>query len=223
MPTIPYYNAAGVRVPGTTTVIGQNLGWSKDGLMYYAWEKGKSGKDFRDYTKDAADIGTMTHAMVEEFIHGREWKRPEGVTDAQVASADIGFRGYKAWARNSKLEIVETEVHGVSEKWQFGGCIDAIILADDEEGNREPAIGDWKTSNGTYADHLIQLRAYRELYEEVRGIKLTGGYHLFRFGKTSGNFVHHWWPYDALEPAWKVFTHLRNIHEQKQLLERLAK
>ena len=70
MPTADYKNAKGVRIPGNTTVINGNLGWSKNGLMYWAWEQGRNGKDFRQSRDDAADAGTLAHALIEADIKG---------------------------------------------------------------------------------------------------------------------------------------------------------
>jgi hypothetical protein len=68
MPTQIYKNAKGEIIPGNTTVISQNLGWSKGGLMYWAWQQGRDGKDFRQARDEAADAGTLAHEMIERDI-----------------------------------------------------------------------------------------------------------------------------------------------------------
>jgi hypothetical protein len=222
MPTIPYLNAAGERLPGCTTVIGGNLGWNKDPLMHYAWKKGKDGKDFRDYTKDAADIGTLTHALVEADILGRPLAIPDKTPAEHLALARVGLSAFQAWARNSQLEFISTEPNLVSETYQYGATPDGIILANDAQGKREPASAEFKATKGTYADHIIQIAAGAHAWEEVTGIKLTGGYHLFRFSTENGSFHHHWFPYGSLGDAWSCFTYLRNLHLLRRPVERLA-
>jgi hypothetical protein len=225
MPTLPYFTTDGTRVPGVTTV-NNNLGWSKDGLKHWAWKLGTEGKDYRNVLKEAADAGTVAHAMVEAHINGVPFGphlvglpySPEAEANAKTA-----FSAFRRWERGSRLNIVATEVYLVDDDYRFGGCIDAIGLVDNEEGEPELALIDWKTSDGTYADHIIQIRAYGYLWEKLTGMPLTGGYHLCRFAKQSGSFSHKWWPQDGLEDAWKVFTWLRAIHEKKWVLEKLAK
>lgn len=226
MPTLPYFNSSGVRVPGTTTVIGMNLGWNKDALKHWAWVQGKEGKDYRNVVKKAADAGTVAHAMVEAHIQGQPFdpERFEFEIEPEVLRlAQTSFSAFRRWERGSRLQVLATEVYLVDDDYEFGGCIDAIGLIENENGVPELALIDWKTSDGTYADHIIQIRAYGYLWEQKTGMKLDGGYHLCRFAKESGSFTHHWWPADGLDEAWKVFTWLRAIHQRKRVLEKLAK
>ncbi len=218
MPTVPYFNSAGQRLPGVTTVNG-NIGWNRDALMYYAWKKGTEGKDFRDYTKNSADIGTLAHGMVEAHVRGIEFVPELPCTEEQLAAARVSFGAYERWARQSQLQIIATEVYMVSEQYQYGGCLDAVGLIDGEL-----SLIDWKTSNGVYADHIIQLCAYKHLWEEVTEMPLTGGYHLCRFAKDTGGFTHHWWPADTFEEhAWPTFTWARALHQKKWIIEKLTK
>jgi hypothetical protein len=221
MPTQPYFNEAGVRLPGVTTVIGSSLGWSKDGLKHWAWQLGKEGKDYRDFSNKAADIGTLAHAMVEGQLKGVDWKTLVNKiewTDDQEADAVTAFNAYAQWARQTRLEILESEVMVISEKLQTGGTIDAV---GEIEGKK--CLLDWKTSNGTYPDHLIQIAAYGAIYTEARGEPLDGGFHLLRFGKTAPTFVHHFWPTAVLDDAFQAFTWCRALYDKKKRLEALAK
>jgi hypothetical protein len=45
MPLYIYKTKDGLRVPGVTTVIGGNLGWNKQALMYWAWNEGIEGRN----------------------------------------------------------------------------------------------------------------------------------------------------------------------------------
>src|SRR5438132_12109886 len=119
MATIPYKNAKGERIPGTTTIIGSNLGWSKGGLMHWAWEQGMNGKDYRTVRDEAADAGTLAHKMVEHWIRGIEFS-PDGATPETLGLATTAFGGFLTWARHSRLEVLATEVHLVSEAHQYG-------------------------------------------------------------------------------------------------------
>ena len=76
MPANIYKNKAGERIPGVTTVIGSNLGWSKGGLMHWAWEQGINGLDYRETRDAAANTGTIAHKMVEYEIKGKKFDWP---------------------------------------------------------------------------------------------------------------------------------------------------
>ena len=64
-----YYAADGKRVPGVTTVIGRFK--DSGGLIHWAWNEGKEGRDYRDTSGKAADIGTLAHAFVEAKLMGK--------------------------------------------------------------------------------------------------------------------------------------------------------
>lgn len=216
MGTQPYYNDKGERVPGTTTVIGASLGWSKNALMYWAWSQGKEGKNFRETSQAACDAGTLAHAMCEADITG---KKLEGLldkpyTESAYKLATGAYKAFTDWRRMSKLEIIHAEKPFVSEKYQFGGTIDAIGQMDGKI-----CLIDFKTSNGTYADHLIQLAAYSQLLGE-NGMEVTGGIHLLRFGKDEADFHHS--HYRQLDKALEAFVLLRQLYDLKKPLEKLA-
>lgn len=208
-----YRNKAGIRVCGTTTVIGRFK--DSGGLLYWAFEQGKAaerGEIERLYDKrdEAAESGTLAHAMVEAHIKGEDL--PDGPQDAKNA-----FQAYLSWESMTKLKIVEQEMPMVSEEYQFGGCPDAI-----GEINDELCLVDWKTSNGVYPDYLIQLAAYKQLWEENHPDRLlTGGFHLCRFAKSHGDFAHHYYP--NLDEAWEQFKLFRQAYDIDKELKKRAR
>ena len=212
MATRAYY-VDGKRVPGVTTVIGTNLGWNKGQLMHWAFNQGKEGRETLYEVRDkAAEAGTLAHEMVEAHIKGYEMpdmtKYPEDIADL----ASRAYRNYLEWEANVNLRIVETELSLVSNRYKYGGTIDAIALV-----GMRLIVTDWKTSNGLYPDHLIQLAAYGQLITENTDFDITG-YHLIRFDKEHGDFAHHF--FDDLSDGWETFTHLLKLHELKKRLER---
>ncbi len=215
-----YFLADGTRVPGTTTVLGR----FKDSgpLIRWAWKRGKDFPDEDLYaTRDEAGaIGTAAHAMVEERINGFD---PENalalleLADGKARDrARNAFRMYEAWASMSNLEIVAQEMQLVSEEYRFGGTPDAIGRV-----GGELCLVDWKTSNGVYSDYLLQLAAYKHLWEVNNPDQpLTGGFHLCRFSKDFGDFSHHY--YDELDKAWEMFKHLVLAYQFDNELKRRA-
>jgi hypothetical protein len=237
-------NAKGDRLPGVTTVI-NNLGWSKDGLVFWAHKMGRLGRNLDQARQGAADIGTVCHDLAEAFIqHIMWWGSPDGweaARDARLALAPEPFRApaleafgaFYRWALQSRGTIIATELWFVDEEYQTGGCIDALRI--EEDGTL--AVLDWKSSNGTYADHFIQIAAYTKLLErklsEWAGcpVTLSGGVHLCRFSKGTedegfmdgGNFVHHHWRRAQLDIGWSAFTWLRSLHAVRKPIENLVK
>jgi hypothetical protein len=231
VPTQEYRNTRGERLPGTTWVIGQNLGWNKDALMRWANREGLAGRNIRDErgttAQRAADIGTAAHAMIEAHILGQE---PEAVAAPFLSTLNAddrpkawrGFTAFQRWFRNSRLVIVGTELYGVDEEYQTGYCLDALALDQDVETRLE--VCDWKSSKGTYADHFIQVSAYTVFTERrlsaawEQKVEIAGA-HVVRVDKSSGAFKHIYWPRDILEDGWRVFTWLRALHQLKFKIE----
>lgn len=213
-----YFLADGSQVPGTTTVLGR---FKESGaLLRWAWAEGKAGRELYENRDKAADIGTAAHAMVEARINGEDPEARDelaGLDETGRNKARNAFRMYEQWASMSNLKILHQEIPLVSEVYRFGGTPDAIGLV-----NGELCLVDWKTSNGVYSDYLLQLAAYRILWEEHHPDQpLTGGFHLCRFSKDFGDFAHHY--YDELDKAREMFIHLRAAYEyDKELKKRAA-
>lgn len=211
MPTPPkgYRNAKGESVPGTTTVIGSCLGWNKNQLMWWAWKQGKDGLNFRETSEKAADIGTQAHAMVEAHITGQSI--PEGDPKAVAA-----FGEYLEWQKRTRIEIIGSELAMVNEEYGYGSTLDAIGRFD-----ADYELLDWKSSNGCYADHAIQLAAYSANWNLNNPDKAVSRIHLCRFGK-EGGFHHHSWRLVDLQPAWESFLSLLTLYRLKKRVESLV-
>jgi hypothetical protein len=201
-PVNGYFLADGTRVPGVTTVISRFR--ESGGLIHWAWGEGKAGRDYRETRDRAGDAGTMAHAAVEAWLHDRPFEF-EGDPDV-CAKAKVAFGAFEEWARNTQLRVTHTELSLISEKYRFGGTLDAILI-----GNRR-AIGDWKSGRSIYPEHLIQVAAYEQLWREnFPDDPITGGLHIVKFDKIHGDFVHRWW--NELERAWLAFRHLRALYD----------
>ena len=213
-----YRNSQGKKIPGVTTIISRFK--ESGGLLYWAYEQGKAAErgeinNLYDKRDEAADAGTLAHALVEAHISGTE---PPDLDNNPVANQAMqGYQNYLTWEENSKIKILFQEVELVSEFYQFGGCIDGIGLDSKENW----IIIDWKTSSGIYVDALIQLGAYKILWDENHPPqKISGGYHLCRFSKEYGDFHHHYW--NELIDAEIQFLRLREAYDlDKDLKKRL--
>jgi len=223
-----YRVADGARVPSVTTIIsrfkdsGALMKWAYTTGREHGFIEGRGGiapTSLYEVSGKAADIGTAAHSMVEASIKG---EHPEMAQDYINLSPEYrekamnAFSMYKEWASQSNLVIVEQEMYLVSEKYRFGGTPDAI-----GEIGGKLCLVDWKTSNGVYSDYLLQLAAYRVLWDENNPDRtLTGGSHLCRFAKEFGDFAHHY--YDKLDDAWTMFELLLKAYRLDQVLRKRA-
>jgi hypothetical protein len=211
-PAEGYRLKSGERVPGVTTISGKLK--NADALMAWAWREGKEGRDYKTTRDRAADAGTLAHAAVEAWIRGQPYIM-QGEPDV-VAKGQEAFDSFLDFADQTRLKIIEPELSLVSERHRFGGTMDALMF----DGRR--AIADWKASSGTYPDMLVQIAGYRGLWDENNPQDpITGGFHLIRFDKESGGYVHHYWP--ELDEAWEIFLHLRAVYELEPNLRKRAK
>lgn len=145
-----------------------------------------------------------------------EFVWPKDVDPEVVTKAQRAFNNFLTWATQTKLQVTHTEVPLVSERYRFGGTLDAMFIA----GKR--SLGDWKSSNGIYQDYLVQLAAYGLLWEEhYPDMPIEGGYHLVRFAKEWGDFSHHFW--DELETAKKAFILMRKLWDCNEELKARAR
>lgn len=211
-----YRTADGERVPGVTTIAKLIDGGDVEGLLIWANRLGLEGKDHRAERDSAASIGTLAHNMVEAHIKGLPAASLEGLPENVQERACHAFNAYLAWERRTRLVIVETEVSLVSEPHRFGGTLDAI-----GEVDGELCLCDWKTSNSVYPAYLLQLAAYRTLWEEANPKRLlTGGFHLCRFSKDFPDFAHY--HFASLDDEWDAFLHCRALYEARKVIRRRA-
>jgi len=214
MPANIYKNKDGQRVPGVTTVIGSNLGWSKGGLMHWAWQQGIDGLDYKATRDTAADTGTIAHAMVENEVKGIKFDWPSlgqsmGGNPEQIKQAENAFSAFVEWKELVKFELIQSEHLLVSEKYQFGGQIDIAGI------QSKRSIIDIKTSNAVYEDHKIQIAAYGKLWEENYPDQPIEAYYILQLGK-DGSFAYHYYP--ELDNAFRAFVLLRELHDLKKKL-----
>ena len=208
----PYKNKKGDRVPSVTTIISRFDGEKVGPLMDWAWRKGMKGIDYRQARDDAADVGTICHEMVECFIRKIKFD-PSKYESNLVEEAKVPFKSFLEWQKTSKLKPAKTEVRLVSEQYQYGGMIDAVQL------NGELVILDWKTSNGIYVGYLIQLAAYRNLWNECMGKQIRNCC-LVRFGKIDVDFSHRLFSENVLDRAFDVFRWYRECYDALNELKR---
>ena len=211
-----YKNKAGQRVPGVTTIIGRFK--DSGGLLHWAFSQGQAAERgeisaLYDKRDAAADAGTLAHSLVEAHIKGEPL--PATPDNDIGKQAQQGYENYLRWAEDNKIQVISQEIEMVSEKYQFGGCPDAMGI--DSRGML--CILDWKTSNGVYVDFLLQIAAYFQLWTENHPDQpIIGGFHLLRFSKEQADFTHHYWA--ELNVAWEQFKLFRVAYDNDKLLKK---
>ncbi len=219
-----YRNAAGNSIPGTTTVIGR---WKDSGgLIQWAYKRGKTHGELEakgkpaprhlyDERDEAAAAGTIAHDLIEHTILGKPFD-PGPVDAALLSKAQNAHAQFLEWREQSRIEIIATEHVYVSERYQFGGTIDAI--GRDMKGRI--VLVDWKTSNAVYQDYLVQLAAYALLLEECKPEWTPTAFHLLRVAKESADFAHHF--FGELEEAKRAFVLMRELYDIDYRLKKRA-
>ena len=129
--------------------------------------------------------------------------------------AEKGFEAFLTWWETTKLTVHLTELVMISEKHRYGGTPDAIGRQGDDY-----VLLDWKTGNRLYTDHIIQLAAYKNLWEELNPDKPLVTSHLIRFGKEYGDFHHHCFPNEVVDLGWEAFVRMRRLYDLDKQLKR---
>lgn len=188
-PSSGYRLRDGTPVPGVTTIIGRYK--DAGGLLWWAFRQGQAGKQHLYEGADRArEVGTVAHEMVEQYTRGvprDAWVLSSAAPEI-VAAAEVALCAYTQWAAGNRIEIVAQEVSLVSEIHRYGGTIDAVGRL-----GAELVLLDWKVANDIYPEYVIQLAAYKALWNENHpAARITGSCHLCRFSRDTGDFAHHY-------------------------------
>jgi len=212
MPAIKYKLSDGTPVSGVTTIISGNIGWNGRVLMYWAWNEGKEGRDYKETSKAACEAGTIAHAMIESDLKGNLYVLPIGTSQEIIDKAKIAFIAWLAWKKLVDFTLIASEKSLVSEKLKFGGTIDVAAI------KQSTCILDLKTSNATYVEHLVQISAYGQLWNENNPENPVKAYYLLRLGKEDGSFHYSYWP--ELAEAWEAFKHALELHNLHKIIKK---
>lgn len=214
MPKIDYKNKKGDNVPSVTTIL-QVI--NKPALLYWAWDLGIKGIDFRKARTKEADCGTIVHAMVENHLKGQPFHFPE-YPDELVKRAENSFVSFLEWFEANKFELILSEQGLISEFYQYGGTIDIFAKYKNENW-----LIDVKTSKAVYNEMKCQISAYKNLLEE-------NGYQvdrtaILKIDKTPDEFV----PVEFIDitehmdKAFTAFNYALGLHNTLNILEKESK
>jgi len=215
-----YKNAEGKVVPSVTTIIGGNLGWNKGALIGWARKMALQGIDPNKERDEAADVGTLAHALIEEYITDKAPHLEVVPLDrdlyapANLEMAMNAFNAFVNWEEQYEVDLTDERVRAeerlVSEWLQYGGTLDLIAPV-----SGELALIDFKSTNDLYAEHRIQLAAYEWLYEENYGEAVPT--YLLQISKDAADFHHH--HFADLSNELEIFRLLARIHDLHKVVK----
>jgi len=133
-------------------------------------------KEYRARSRKAADIGTIIHEWVSDWILK---KNPEMPSDEKVVNGIMAFLKFQ---KEHKFKWLESERYIFSKKYRYAGILDSIA----REGDKLLLV-DFKSSNGIYDDMRFQVSGYKIAWEEETGRKIDERM-ILRFGKNDGEF-----------------------------------
>jgi len=189
-----YILHSGEVVPSVTQIIGAVI--AKPELIKWANQLGLKNKNVDEEKKATQDIGKLLHAYIEADLEGAVVDE-EGYTQEQINLAKKSFNQYLIWKRDKQIKTIKIEYMMISEKYKYGGTLDALL-----EINDELTLLDWKTSNSISLDYKLQLAAYLYLLQEQNIIPNKVG--LLRVPKDGSNFEY----YEA-----RADEHIKNYGE----------
>jgi len=181
--------------------------------------------NFRKVSAKATTAGTIAHNMVESWIHSgpQEQRALEKKTASQIASdtrcgaqaarqTHNAFSAFREWVDTNHFEMHMTEIPLISEEHLFGGTIDCVGTIGDEW-----VILDWKTSKALYVDYIVQVAAYKILYDE-NYVDPIDTCHLVRFDKETADFEHR--SIRSAEVPQEAFLCLRRAYDLFRVMEK---
>ena len=131
---------------------------------------------YRSSSKDALNIGSITHEWVEEAIN---WKLGNGTApslpDNEQAQSSID--GFRLWLQENDVEWLSAEEKIYHNRFNYAGTVDAVANI-----NGEFCVVDFKTSSGIWDEYFLQAAAYADAISLVYGEQVESAWSL-RFEK----------------------------------------
>lgn len=177
------YTINGVEYPSVTTIIGlldkssALMPWAVNNALQYVKDNLtkdsdidelliKAKKEYRNVSKEAMDIGSEIHNLIEQYIkNGRDAVgklRPE---------VENGFIAFLEWEKDNIKEWIESEMPIVDKTAGYAGTLDAIAKM---KNGRIMCI-DFKSSKGFYEGYDMQITAYKYARQQMHGVyKIKG-------------------------------------------------
>jgi hypothetical protein len=198
-----YFLSDGTQVPGGSTI--SKIGDDAGALIHWAWKLGCEGKNYRDVSKEACDIGTLAHFYIECFLNNQVADLSD-YTQEERDKALVCYHKFLEWWEGQDMVVVATEIQLVNEAYRYGGTIDLIA----ERKNGDFVLLDFKTSKKISESYWRQAAGYAQLWNCNKHEGVCSPHHhikdhaIVRIGKEDENDFEIVWKED-LEKEWEVF------------------
>lgn len=157
-----YKDADGNKLPSVTEILG-GLGWKYPALMAWANKLGREGKTLNEGSRDAMEIGTVAHDLIENYILGRSAMERGDIALDIWEPACLCLSKFDEWWTHERMDerfqLLATECLMVDHQRGYGGTADLVGVLDGEA-----IVLDYKTGKSIYAETAIQLEAYADLW-----------------------------------------------------------
>lgn len=200
---IKYETSDGIKVPGVTTIL-QIL--AKPALIHWAWDLGTKGIDYRKHRDRMADIGTLAHLMIVDYLKNEKSDYPE-YSKSDIDKAENCLISFYEWLKHKELKPIDIETPLVSNLYGYGGTVDCYCWLDGI-----PTLIDFKTSKAIYDEMYYQVAAYKQLLNEHK--KEVSEVRIIRIGRdeTEGFEDRR---VIGLDNYWNIFFYTLNIYKLK--------
>jgi hypothetical protein len=129
-----------------------------------------------DELKDAGDIGTQGHGVIERYLNRwiEKGEQPDDIRRfiiGQDARLWAIARSAEKFCKDFDVIPVVSELRVCSIKHKFAGTLDSLMLV--KKGDKYIfAIVDWKTSNSVdKPEYAMQVSAYWQAFYEMTGLR----------------------------------------------------
>lgn len=210
------YYVGSKRVPSVTTILGHRK--QAEGLIAWAAAEATAGRNYRETRDAAAGKGTVVHRMIHRHALGLDPFETDAGDLIEDPDCLRAFGAFCDWFASSGATIVSAETALVSERYRYGGTLDAMLLF---RLDGKLCTGDWKTSRKIYGDMVCQIAAYRNLWNENQPAdEATGDGHILRFDKETGQHEHHVLTPQTLDLGFETFLKLLDVYHADRILDK---
>src|SRR3990167_1031790 len=132
------------------------------GYGYIQWLK-SFGVNADQIMKQAGEQGSKIHDAIDRFLKGEEikWINEDNEINYTVEEWIMLMRFFDFWTKY-KPKVIAQEQSLLSEKLGFGGTADLVC-----EMNNEIWLIDYKSTNGIYKSHELQVASYAMLWNNT--------------------------------------------------------
>lgn len=162
--------------------------------------------------KEGAEKGTIVHGLIEEYFRTGRMESVPPEFKEQVEK-------FYQWLREYCVEPVGIEERVYSEKHRYAGTLDLVANLSIPEHlgvkalpkkSRYLFVIDFKTANGLYHDHKLQLASYVHAWEERSGQTVDCGA-MLRLDKYTGDMEWHIIERQVLDSFFEEFCRFVDI------------